>query len=230
MKAQQEGVVRVLTCPAIVASMLLAFVPSKSFATPVTFDFDNQTPPFSTPFSTTVDGITATFASNNPSEPFTRIDLFHDPYNFSQLALYSIDTLGVPHPVPHELTITFSPAPGSPSIQLSQLEFDFLIGITAPSSLIVEAFESGVLVGSQTFTGTVIYIPDIGPYCCGPTEAFGHALFAPGTPFDTVTLSVAERFFGIDNLTAIPVPEPGSLVLIGSGMLLLWRRLHDRQV
>jgi len=93
-------------------------------------------------------------------------------------------------------------------------------GLVSPATLTIEAFTGGIdgtLVG--TTGATAVTRPR-----CDPAEEFcfaeGYATLAGG-PFDAIRLSTptAANEFEIDNLVAVPVPEPSSLVLLGVALV-----------
>ena len=98
-------------------------------------------------------------------------------------------------------------------------------GLNASSSLIpllLAASFAGTPVGTLSVTGAL-----------PPGRSFieGFASFAPG-PFDQLTLSTTAPDFAVDNINFTPasaaVPEPTSLVLLGTGGALLFRRIRRR--
>jgi hypothetical protein len=177
------------------AALLAAALSGVAAAAPAqTFDFESTPLGTAVPFSVTSGGLTATFTS---AANFTA-----QPSPFSALAgnaLFDDDDAVGP------LTISFSRP-------LTAIALDF--GTNAPFTpmgLTLQALSGGTLVGTVSAPGVVP---------AGFLFPEGSLSFA-GAPFDAVVLSSGARDFAIDNLAVSAVPEPGTVALVGAGVLLV---------
>jgi hypothetical protein len=161
-----------------------------------TIDFETTPMGTAVPLSITAGGLTATFTS--------AANFGVQPSPFSTLtgnALFDDDAAIGP------LTIAFS-AP------LMGISLDFGTNSPfAPAGLTLQALLGGTLVGTVSAPGVVppgFLFPE------------GSIAFA-GTTFDAVVLSSTARDFAVDNISlrASAVPEPGTVGLVGAGVLLM---------
>jgi hypothetical protein len=163
------------------------------------FNFDGDTPGTSTNFTDTVNGLSATFSSSADPGGFTIYG--------SMFETLTGNVLGDPGPAGLDglaLSISFSQ-------DLSAITLDFATSdfITA-SPFTITAFEGSTQVGTATSTGQFLQ---------GFTFPEGEITFAGG-PFNTVVLSSTAMDFAVDNITVVAAPEPGTLALLGAGLLL----------
>jgi hypothetical protein len=170
------------------------------------FNFDNDGLGTSTTFTDTVNGLSATFSSSA------------DPGGFvvyqSMFETLTGNVLGDPGPAFQDnlaLNIDFSQ-------DLSVIDLDFATAdFSTPSPFTLTAYENSVLVGSATSTGQ---------FLAGFTFPEGEVSFSGGV-FDQVVLSSTSSDFAVDNIDVIPnvaitqTPEPGTLCLLGIGLILL---------
>ena len=171
------------------------------------FNFDSDTAGTSVPFTDTVGGLSATFTGTG------------SVCNVSGLGFASLSGNALiqdfcnSEAVPNSISISFS-------ADLASISFDFAIG-GEPSTLSLTAFENGLAVGSSNFSSVV-----------PPGHAFGEGVASFSGLFNKVTFSVAPPSveMAIDNVTAAPVPEPGTLAIVGLACLPLagWMRLRMR--
>jgi hypothetical protein len=183
------------------------------------FNFDNDSLGTSTTFTDTVNGLSATFSSSA------------DPGGFviyaSMFETLTGNVLGDPGPAFQDnlaLNIDFSQ-------DLSAIDLDFATAdFSTPSPFTLTAYENSVLVGSATSTGQ--FLP-------GFTFPEGEIAFS-GDIFDQVVLSSTSSDFAVDNIDVAPnvaiasTPEPGTLCLLGIGLIFLGspavrRRISARQ-
>lgn len=100
------------------------------------------------------------------------------------------------------------------SENLSKLSFDYATA-GGPSTITVDLFENGSLVGSDNFTSTL----------ADSYLNYEGLAKIKGAIFDAVTISDADTFLAIDNVKAhaaastAVTPEPSSLVLLATGAL-----------
>jgi hypothetical protein len=97
------------------------------------------------------------------------------------------------------------------SQNLSAITLDFATSdFITPSPFTITTFEGSTQVGTATSTGQFLQ---------GFTFPEGEITFEGG-PFDNVVLSSTAMDFAVDNVTVIAAPEPGTLALLGAGLLL----------
>jgi hypothetical protein len=121
--------------------------------------------------------------------------------------------VAVGNPTTQTVILTF------PSL-LDAFGYGFAVGATAtvPNATTVTLFSGATAVGSLAFTGT----PD-------PVLAGGFAGIHSTIAFDSARITFSESFiFAFDNVrtipsTAVPVPEPGTVLLVAAGVLLATR-------
>jgi len=163
------------------------------------FNFDGDSPGTSTNFTDTVNGLSATFSSSADPGGFTIYG--------SMFETLTGNVLGDPGPANLDglaLNISFSQ-------DLSAITLDFATSdfITA-SPFTITAFEGSTQVGTATLNGQFLN---------GFTFPEGEITFAGG-PFNTVVLSSTAMDFAVDNINVVTAPEPGTLALLGAGLLL----------
>jgi hypothetical protein len=167
------------------------------------FNFDNDTPGTSTGFTDTVNGLSATFSSSADPGGFVVYSSFFETLTGN--------VLGDPGPAGQNglaLDVSFSQT-------LSALSLDFATAdFGTPSLFTLMAFENGNEVGTASSTGMLL-----------PGFPFpeGEIAFA-GADFNSIELSTPAPDFAIDNInvnTVAPTPEPSSLLLLGTGLLML---------
>jgi hypothetical protein len=189
---------------ALLAPVLVVLTMPGSLRADSIFNFDSAPITTTSPFSQTVNGLTATFSS--PADPggfaVSSASFLASP--FSGNVLVGTNQAGV---VP--LTIGLSQ-------NVDSVSLDFATETTA--TFLLTAFENGTQVGQATAVGSV---PS------GFLFPQGSLDLNNGELFDSVTLSSLSPDFAIDNVDfglptgPTPVPEPSSLVLIGSGLSIL---------
>jgi hypothetical protein len=169
------------------------------------FNFDNDGLGTSTTFTNTVNGLSATFLSSA------------DPGGFvvygSMFETLTGNVLGDPGPAFQDnldLNIDFSQ-------DVSAIELDFATAdFSTPSPFTLTAYQNSVLVGSTTSTGQFL-----------PGFTFPEGEIAFDGVFDQVVLSSTATDFAVDNIDVVPnvavtsTPEPGTLCLLGTGLILL---------
>lgn len=107
----------------------------------------------------------------------------------------------------HVLNVTFSRPLASVSLLFAlNSATDRAFSLTALSGGI-----SGAPVGSTTATAVA---PRPGAY------PEGSIAFSSSTGFDAIRLTSSAQDFAIDNVNAVEIPEPGSVLLIGGGLLI----------
>jgi hypothetical protein len=169
------------------------------------FNFDNDGLGTSTTFTDTVNGLSATFSSSADPGGFVVY-----PTMFETL---TGNVLGDPGPAFQDnldLNIDFSQ-------DVSAIELDFATAdFSTPSPFTLTAYQNSVLVGAATSTGQFL-----------PGFTFPEGEIAFDGVFDQVVLSSTSSDFAVDNIDVIPnvaitsTPEPGTLCLLGTGLILL---------
>jgi PEP-CTERM motif len=97
------------------------------------------------------------------------------------------------------------------TVDLSAITLDFATSdFITPSPFTITAFEGSTQVGTATSTGQ--FLP-------GFIFPEGEITFEGG-PFNSIVLSSTAMDFAVDNITVIAAPEPGTLALLGAGLLL----------
>jgi hypothetical protein len=163
------------------------------------FNFDSDSLGTSTAFTDTVNGLSATFSSSA------------DPGGFvvyaSMFETLTGNVLGDPGPAGLDnlnLDIAFSQ-------DLSAITLDFATSdFITPSPFTITAFENSTQVGTATSTGQ---------FLAGFDFPEGEITFAGGL-FNQVVLSSPAIDFAVDNINVVTAPEPGTLTLLGAGLLL----------
>lgn len=181
------------------------------------FNFDGNSLGTSTTFTDTVNGLSATFLSSADPGGFVVY-----PTMFETL---TGNVLGDPGPAFQDnlaLDAVFSQ-------NLSAITLDFATtDFLTPSPFTLTAYEKSALVGSATLSGQ--FLP-------GFTFPEGEIAFAGG-PFDQIVLTSTAADFAVDNIN-VPagvntsaVPEPGTLCMLGTGLILLGsvRRRNAAQI
>ena len=168
------------------------------------FNFDNLPINTQTPFTDTNNGLSATFSSGDPVSGYIVAD--------SESAFVSITGyLLVTYPYGNDtaLTITFSEP-------VTSISFDFSYEIFPENQIM------GVLSNGYSFIAT-------GSITDGYVFPEGEVNLSFATPFNTIILTNTSSEwanFAIDNLTvdtgSTAVPEPATMLLLGSGLLGLW--------
>jgi hypothetical protein len=163
------------------------------------FNFDGDSLGTSTTFTDTVNGLSATFLSSADPGGFTVFPTMFDTLTGN--------VLGDPGPAFQDnlaLDVNFSQ-------DLSAITLDFATAdFIAPSPFTLTAYENSVLVGSASTTGA--FLP-------GFTFPEGEISFEGGA-FNQVVISSTATDFAVDNLNVTPTPEPGTLCLLGAGLIL----------
>lgn len=162
------------------------------------FNFDGDSLGRSTTFTDTSNGISATFSSSADAGGFVIYPSFFETLTGN--------VLGDPGPAGKDnlsLNIDFSQ-------NLSFITLNFATSdLVTPSPFTLTAYENGSAVGSTTFPGQFL-----------PGFAFpeGEIAFA-GPAFNRVVLSSTALDFAVDNIQVAAAPEPGTLALLGAGLI-----------
>jgi len=164
------------------------------------FNFDGDAIGTSTTFTDSVNGVLATFSSSA------------DPGGFvvyqSMFETLTGNVLGDPGPAGQDnLTLNVNFSQNLSAITLDFATADFI----TPSPFTLTAFENSTLVGSATLSGQ--FLP-------GFTFPEGEIAFEGGR-FNQLVLSTTATDFAVDNINVISTPEPGTLCMLGSALLLL---------
>jgi hypothetical protein len=181
-------------------SFALLFSGVQSVKADAIFDFEANAPNTSTPFTNTVNGLSATF-SGQTSVCDPRALGFSFQSLSGNVLVQSLCVAGQSGP----LTISFSS-------DLTGISFNFATAQSA-GTLALAAFENAASVGTASFTAT---LPS------GRSNGEGIASFS-GT-FNRLTLT-SGNLLALDNINAststAAVPEPASLATVASGIGLL---------
>jgi hypothetical protein len=157
------------------------------------FDFESDTAGTPTTFTDTIDGLSATFSSSHDPGGFV-VDSAGLPAPFATLSGNVLGDPGLLGLGNLTLTVTFS-------VDVSSISLNFAVNAFSPTAFTLNAFDSGIPVGSATATGSI------------PKGSISFS----GADFDSVTLSTPAPFFAVDDIavTATVIPEPGGLAAIG---------------
>ncbi len=172
---------------AIVAGLTAASANAKT----VVFDFEDQEYGAVTPLTSTVDGLTATFASATDAEGFQITSAFYQTLTGNYLAGPGPDFV-----TGNTLTISFSQA-------VRSITLNFAVD-TAPTLTLSTSARGGATATGIAPGGSFLY-PE------------GVLSFA-GPRFNSVTLSSDALSFAIDNIN-VTVPEPSAFALFGMGLV-----------
>ncbi|HMA80691.1 MAG TPA: hypothetical protein VKR81_07360, partial [Candidatus Binatia bacterium] len=208
---------------AITVAMALC---SQANATPVLFNFDTGSPALSAgetlPLSQTSSGLTALFSPQPLMGGFSIQNAGSTFFVLSQLPGNYIypDSLS-----PGYLDIAFSQNITSISFNFATADID----IEVPTTVSLNAFETGSLVGSASAHGAYI----------GDTFPEGVLSFASATPFDMVRIFIpfqpqGSSDFFVDNINVttantVTVPEPSGAFTLGVGLLSLISLVRRRK-
>lgn len=198
---------RLLILLALGVALVMA-IPGYSSSVSI-FNFDSDPVGEATPFSDTNNGLTATFSS--PADPG---GFAIAPSFFSTLTGNVLLDPGPAGAAVIPLDIAFSTNATSASMAFAT---------DGGGTFFLNAYENGTLVGSASAVGVI-----------PPGFSFPEgAISFNGATFNSIILtSPSTPYFAIDNLSVGVVPEPSSLLLMGSGLLglgwMLRRRLFNR--
>lgn len=197
---------------ALAAVALLAAAPVALQAQ--TFDFEGAETPigWTTPFSVTRDGLTASFSSTNNAAP--SVYVVSNSFFSTLTGRVLLDADGVNTTA---LQVLFDRP-------LTTAAMKFALNATdTPASFTLMAYLGATLVGQVSASGTI-------PPQFGFPE--GQIAFTDAGGFDRIVLSSTATDFAIDDVTvrqAQVVPEPATVALLGAGVVALgvggaWRR------
>jgi hypothetical protein len=167
------------------------------------FNFDTDNPGAVTTFTDTVNGLSATFSSSADPGGFVI-------YQTDVFDTLTGNVLGEPGPAGMDnLALDIHFDKDLSAIALNFVTTDF----NTPSPFTVTAYRNSTLVGSNTLPGQ--FIP-------GFPFPEGEIPFAGG-PFNNVVLTSTATDFAVDNIAvaAATAPEPGTLVLVGAGLMIV---------
>jgi hypothetical protein len=201
------SVVRKLSLIVVYFALWLHPLPSKADAI---FDFESDAQFTTTPFTNTVNGLSAIFTGPMVENTIGGTASICDTDAF--FATLTRNVLIESFCISRQ----FGPIGIRFSSDVKTLSFAFVIQGRG-GSLTLQAFENATPVGTATFLGS---LPD------GRPNEEGFATF-DGT-FNSVILVPGNNFrFGIDNVNAATVPEPATLrTIAGTGFLLFWLALR----
>ena len=174
----------------LAAALVLALVTTAANAKTVVFDFEDQAFGAVAPLASSVDGLTATFASSPDESGFSISGAF-----FSTLTGNYLQGTGPFFTTGNALTIRFSDDVRSISLKFAT--------DTEPT---LNLFTAG---GTASATGIAP-----GGFFLNPEGVLGFA----GPNFRTVLLSSNALSFAVDDIT-VTTPEPAAFALFGLGLL-----------
>ena len=161
------------------------------------FTFESLPLSTATPFDDTSDGITASFTSPDAAAFSISPGLL-----FSTLSGQVLQE--VPSPTMHTLQIAFD-------TPLQSITLQFALNGAQSHTLSIEAWRGSTQVGSASAFGT---IPPLGLFPEGTLS------FNAGA-FDMVQLISTAEDFAVDNIDAVVIPEPASVVLTVAALAAL---------
>jgi hypothetical protein len=161
------------------------------------YDFENITAGTATPFTDTVNGLSATFTGS--ASVCGSLGLFS-----SLTGNVLIQSLCGPSTESGPITIAFSS-------NLTRITFDFATSAGA-FPITFSAFEDSNLVGSTSF-----------PSSLPPGSFNGEGVGTFSGTFNRVVINNPTSLLALDNINAAStaVPEPAALALLGAGLLIL---------
>lgn len=186
-----------------VLALILVVAPFKAADASVIYNFETVPAGTVEPFSVTVSGLTASFSSPGTFQ----VGNFQPNNLFSGNSLFDAD-----QPI-QPLFVAFSSV-------LNDISLVFAQNGAPGAAFTLTALLGGVggaTVGTVSVTGANAFsgFP-------GGTISFG------GVPFDAIRLGTTTADFAVDNITVNAVPEPASLLLLGTGIAGLAARMRRR--
>lgn len=168
------------------------------------FNFDGDNVGTYTPFTDTVNGLSATFSS--PADPGGFVIYANNGF-FDTL---TGNVLGNPGPAGLDnlnLSVAFSQNQSSVSLDFATFDYG------SPSPLTIDAYQNSTLIGSMTATGAI-------PTDFGFVFPEGQISFS-GAAFNNIVISSGAPDFVVDNISVSSVPSPPSSWLLAAGVLAL---------